>query len=199
MSDAAKLKPCPFCGSKDVALRVDADGARVWCNGCLALGPPFGRMAQESAVLNWMADLARTRGEMEAAQTMLRQVTGERDHFRIAAAEVSRMREALERAADLVRGLRKSGISTERAMAPFVALLDWLDDHERRARAAPSSAVGTEVFVVRAPSPGTAPPPFAGRVARHLEHLPEPTCETCGGQRMIRTAPGTGLRDTPYP
>jgi len=34
--------------------RVDDDaGARVWCNACLALGPPFGRMAQESAIAAW--------------------------------------------------------------------------------------------------------------------------------------------------
>jgi len=49
-----KLQPCPFCGSENVMFRVDDDaGARVWCNACLALGPPFGRMAQESAIAAW--------------------------------------------------------------------------------------------------------------------------------------------------
>lgn len=48
------LRPCPFCGSGNVSMRVDGDtGARVWCNTCLALGPPFGRLAVESAVAAW--------------------------------------------------------------------------------------------------------------------------------------------------
>lgn len=37
--DGPKLKPCPFCGSDDVATSVGGDGWAVICKDCWAIGP----------------------------------------------------------------------------------------------------------------------------------------------------------------
>jgi len=58
VSDALKLKPCPFCGSTDI------DSGRPWvsCNGCRCEGPYDTSHSDEDANRLWntRADLPAT-------------------------------------------------------------------------------------------------------------------------------------------
>ena len=62
---APELKPCPFCGSKDVdnELRLDR---RVHCYGCRADGPEVPYAAAAAPTWNTRADLPPTDAEVMA-------------------------------------------------------------------------------------------------------------------------------------
>lgn len=44
----SRLKPCPFCQSMELAVRVSAKGLAVVCNACSAVGPISRRALNDS-------------------------------------------------------------------------------------------------------------------------------------------------------
>jgi chromosome segregation ATPase len=124
--------------------------------------------ALEGALQQAEKELWRTRAELEAANARVArldsELRGTRNTLDAARADVSRMREALERLGE--GPVTQASQDTRRRVAEMTS--KW--------------PVGAE-----------SARPLAGRVARHLEDLPEPaptTCPTCGGSGAIDTGDG---------